>query len=56
MKTSKALTVESPLGQRETDHSGSPVGVVRMDPAKSYPGIGELLQESINGPSREAWE
>ncbi len=56
MKNPNAWIVESPIGQRETDRSGSPVGVVRMDPAKSYSGIGELLQEYIHHSNPEAWE
>ena len=56
MKDRKSYVVDSPLGKCDTDHKGSAVGVVRMDPQKSYAGIGELLQEYINHSSREAWE
>jgi hypothetical protein len=44
----KPLQVESPIGRKETDSKGSPVGVVRMDGEKSYVNIGLLLQEYIN--------
>ena len=56
MHDRKPYVVDSPLGKRETDRTGSPLGVVRMDPEKSYAGIGELLQEYINHSSPEAWE
>lgn len=56
MKGHKTLCVNSPIGQCEPDHTGSPVGVVRMDPEKSYAGIGELLQYYINYSTQEAWE
>ena len=49
------LVVDSPLGRKEVDHSGEPVGVVRMDPEKSYSGIGELLRESIGDGHPAAW-
>lgn len=56
MNDRKSYVVDSPLGKCDTDHKGSVVGVVRMDPQKSYAGIGELLQEYINHSSRKAWE
>jgi hypothetical protein len=56
MERSRSFLVGSPVGKRETDRSGSPVGVVRVDPDRSYSGIGELLREYINEASREAWE
>ena len=56
MEYLKDVSVNSPFGERMTDSTGSPVGVVRMDPDKSYAGIGELLQEYINHSSQEAWE
>jgi len=49
------LVVDSPLGRKEADHFGSPVGVVRMDPGKSYSGIGDLLREAIDDCDPEAW-
>jgi len=56
MNDFRPLIVDSPLGKREIDHSGSVVAGVRMDPGKSYAGIGELLQEYINHCNPEAWE
>ena len=49
------LVVDSDLGRKGVDHFGSPVGVVRMDPGKSYSGIGELLPEAIDDRDPEAW-
>jgi hypothetical protein len=55
-QTSKDLQlIDSPLGRRLPDSSGSPVGVVRVDPEKSYAGVGDLLQKVINESSDEAW-
>jgi hypothetical protein len=50
------MIVESPLGKRLPDSAGSPVGVVRVDPGKSYAGVGALLQQVINASSEEAWD
>ena len=56
MKNIKPFIVDSPIGNCEADHSGAPVGVVRMDASKSYSGISELLKEYINHSHQEAWE
>ncbi|MHC4105433.1 MAG: DUF362 domain-containing protein, partial [Planctomycetota bacterium] len=56
MNDRKSYIVDSAFGKCDTDHKGSAVGVVRMDPQKAYTGIGELLQEYINYSNREAWE
>ncbi len=56
MNEQKAMRVDSSIGKSEIDHTGSPVGVVRMDPGKSYSGIGELLREFIDQSSQDAWE
>ena len=56
MNARKPHVVYSPFGKIESDSTGSPVGVVRMDPKKSYAGIGELLQEYIDRSNQEAWE
>ena len=50
------IRLNSPLGQRLPDSSGSPVGVARLDPEKSYVGIGELLKQVIDESSQEAWD
>jgi hypothetical protein len=56
-QTSKDLQwIDSPLGRRLLDSSGSPVGVARLDPEKSYAGVGVLLQQVINESSEEAWD
>ncbi|MBW1709224.1 MAG: DUF362 domain-containing protein [Deltaproteobacteria bacterium] len=51
-----ARVIDSPMGKREVDSTGAPVGVVRMDVDQSYAGVGELLQEYINHSSQEAWD
>ena len=56
MDLKKGSIVESPAGQRPLDSSGSPIGVARLDPARSYSGIGGLLQRFINDSDAEAWE
>jgi len=56
MTKRESFIIDSPLGKREPDRRGSPVGVVRMDTAGSYVGIGDLLQEYINNSDQEAWE
>lgn len=48
--------INSALGKVSPDHQGSPVGVVRIDPDRSYSGIGSLLQEYINKADEAAWE
>ena len=55
MAHNKRLIVDSPLGKQEIDHSGSPVGVVRMDVDQAYAGTGELLQKVINDADQDAW-
>ena len=50
------IRIDSPLGKRLPDSAGAPVGVVRLDPEKSYAGVGELLQQVINDSSEEAWD
>ncbi|MGA3085250.1 MAG: DUF362 domain-containing protein [Thermodesulfobacteriota bacterium] len=50
------MWIDSPLGKRLPDSTGSPVGVARLDPEKSYAGVGELLQQVIDNSSQEAWD
>lgn len=52
----KGMSVNSSIGRRKIDSTGSAVGVVRMDANKSYVGIGELLQDYINRSDQGAWE
>jgi hypothetical protein len=56
MRARKGMPVNSPIGRRKIDSTGSAVGVVRMDANKSYAGIGELLQDYINRSDQGAWE
>lgn len=55
MTYTKGMSVNSSIGKRKADVTGSAVGVVRMDAAKSYVGTGELLQQYINQSDEEAW-
>lgn len=55
MNNKKTLNFNSPLGRQDSDSSGSPVGVVRMDASQSYAGIDELLQKYINDSDQESW-
>jgi len=55
VKARTPLIVESPVGRREADSTGSPVGVARLDVDRSYAGVAELLQEFINQSNPEAW-
>ena len=55
MNDQKTLSFDSPLGRQESDSSGSPVGVVRMDVSQSYAGIGEMLQKYINDSDQDSW-
>ena len=48
-------TVRSPLGELPLDSEGSPIGAVRLDPARSYQGIPALLKRVIEEESSEAW-
>jgi hypothetical protein len=50
------IEIETPIGKRLPDSAGSPVGVVRIDPERSYAGVGLLLQQVINDSSQEAWD
>ncbi len=56
MDQAEAKVMDSPLGKREADSKGAPVGVVRMDADRSYAGVGELLQEYLSHSSQEAWD
>jgi Domain of unknown function (DUF362) len=49
-------TVRSSIGDVTVDSSGTTVGVVRMDAARSYADMPPLLQRVINGGSEEAWQ
>jgi hypothetical protein len=51
-----AKIVDSPLGKVSIDSTGAPIGVVRMEPEKSYSPIATLLQKHINESDRAAWD
>jgi len=56
MGSQEKTMIDSPIGKQEIDSSGSPVGVVRMDPDMSYTNTGELLQKYINEEDQAAWD
>lgn len=56
MPVKTASTVQTPLGQKQIDTAGTPVGAVKMDVAKAYAGITTLLQQHINDPHSRAWQ
>ncbi|WPC39768.1 DUF362 domain-containing protein [Clostridium sp. JS66] len=52
---SKLSIVNSPIGKKNVDCSGSAISGVRMDPSKAYDGIPYLLQKFINEKDNTAW-
>jgi hypothetical protein len=56
MACAEGTRVDSPIGQHAIDSTGSLVGVVRMDPNRSYVGVGELLRTHIDQSDSAAWE
>ena len=56
MSRSTPLILDSPIGKQTVNQSGSVVGVVRVEAAKSYSGMGGLLQEYLNNSSPGAWD
>lgn len=48
--------MNSAIGEIAPDGDGSPIGLARIDPEKSYSGIGILLQDFINNSDHDAWE
>ena len=55
MSGASAITVDTPVGPRALDSTGSPVAVVRLDPAQAYGRVPELLKDVIDDGSAEAW-
>jgi len=55
MSYARGMTVDTAIGKRNTDSTGSPLGVVRMDAGRSYAGVGELLQHYINTSDEPVW-
>ena len=56
MPARKGSVVQTSLGNLPIDSTGAPIGAVRMDPAKSYASIPQLLQKHINESDPAAWE
>ena len=56
MALKKGMVVDSTIGELSIDATGSPIGMVRMDPAQSYVDVPELLRSFIDESNMEAWE
>ena len=56
MALKKGIVVDSTIGELSIDATGSPIGMVRMDPAQSYVDVPELLRSFIDESNMEAWE
>ncbi len=56
MENLKGKIVDTSIGQKQADRNGSPVGVVRMDPEKSYAGNAERLQSYLSESNQAAWD
>ena len=56
MKTEPVWFENSPIGPCQSDRQGSPVGVARLEPGRSYAGVGKLLQRFINDADDAAWK
>jgi hypothetical protein len=55
-KNEMSKIVDSAMGKVTIDSSGSLIGVVRMEPERSYSPISALLQKHINESDRAAWD
>ncbi len=56
MALKKGMVVDSTIGELSIDATGSPIGMVRMDPAQSYVDVPELLRSFIDESNMKAWE
>jgi len=56
MNSHDQILMNSPSGDIGPDGDGSPIGLTRIDPDKSYSGIGGLLKEHINNSDQVAWK
>lgn len=56
MTFSVTTPMKSPLGPRFPDAEGAPLAVLRLDPERSYGGVGLLLQRYINDEDQAAWQ
>jgi hypothetical protein len=52
---SKAVVVDSALGQKQVDSEGAAISAVRMDVSRAYAGVPGLLQRVINDNEAAAW-
>ncbi len=55
MSKESNLLVQTSVGKLPPDSKGAPIGVVRMEPEKSYSPISTLLQKHINESDPAAW-
>ena len=56
MAYKKGMVVDSTIGELSIDATGSPIAVVRMEPAQSYVDVPELLRSFIDESNTEAWK
>ena len=56
MLDTKGMRVDSPIGEKSIDTTGSPIAVAKMETDKAYTGIPALLQKVINDGDTQAWE
>jgi len=55
MSAKSVISVQSPVGKKRLDGSGSVVGAARMNPADGYGPVPALLKEYIDSGSEKAW-
>ena len=48
MTSKDQILMNTPFGKINPDSDGAPIGLARIDPDKSYSGVGGLLQDFIN--------
>ncbi|MGR3294786.1 MAG: DUF362 domain-containing protein, partial [Candidatus Bathyanammoxibius sp.] len=56
MTNRTATVLDSTIGRLSPDASGSAIAGVKMDPARAYPGVPELLRRFIDESDTAAWE
>lgn len=56
MKINHQSFMNSPFGKIHADADGSPIGMARINPEKSYSGISKLLEAYINHSDQAAWQ
>ena len=55
MNISANTPVQSPIGKKTLDSTGSAVCVTRMNPEKVYLRVSDLIQDYINNGDEKAW-